>query len=217
MGLSILMIKTIFFDLDGVLVDSREIHFKAFNQALKEIYNYEIDLDTHNFYYNGLPTKVKLKKLITHGIIEDNFDKLKQVNELKQKYTLELIKQEIKPKQNILELLKWLDDETIVKLWVVTNAINATTLDLLSKSNILQYIGSRYVTNEDVKNPKPHPEGFIRAMVSSGTLPENALIVEDSDKGIEAANLTGATVLRINSPDDAKMSKDYFSQLDLYI
>jgi len=211
------MIKTIFFDLDGVLVDSREIHFKAFNQALKEIYNYEIDLDTHNFYYNGLPTKVKLKKLITHGIIEDNFDKLKQVNELKQKYTLELIKQEIKPKQNILELLKWLDDETIVKLWVVTNAINATTLDLLSKSNILQYIGSRYVTNEDVKNPKPHPEGFIRAMVSSGTLPENALIVEDSDKGIEAANLTGATVLRINSPDDAKMSKDYFSQLDLYI
>ena len=55
------MIKTIIFDLDGVLIESKEIHFKALNQALP--FNYRISYEEHLSTYDGLPTREKLKLL----------------------------------------------------------------------------------------------------------------------------------------------------------
>ena len=55
------MIKVVIFDLDGVLVDTKEIHYLSLNQALVK-YNFkEITYDEHNKIYDGLPTKEKLK------------------------------------------------------------------------------------------------------------------------------------------------------------
>ena len=49
------MIKTIIFDLDGVLIESKEIHYKALNEALP--FNYRISYEEHLSTYDGLPTK----------------------------------------------------------------------------------------------------------------------------------------------------------------
>ena len=58
------MIKLIIFDLDGVLVDTKPLHFYALNKSLKLIENYEISLDDHLNLFDGLPTKEKLKILL---------------------------------------------------------------------------------------------------------------------------------------------------------
>ena len=55
------MIKLIIFDLDGVLVEAKQIHYKALNQALGK--NYSIEWDEHLSTYDGLKTDQKLKKL----------------------------------------------------------------------------------------------------------------------------------------------------------
>ena len=55
------MIKTIIFDLDGVLIESKEIHYKALNAALPA--NYRITYEEHLSTYDGLPTKKKLDML----------------------------------------------------------------------------------------------------------------------------------------------------------
>ena len=55
------MIKTIIFDLDGVLIESKEIHYKALNAALPM--NYRITYEEHLSTYDGLPTKKKLDML----------------------------------------------------------------------------------------------------------------------------------------------------------
>ena len=56
------MTKLIIFDLDGVLVDAKEIHYNALNQALKNIdKKYVINRDEHLSKYDGNPTKTKLK------------------------------------------------------------------------------------------------------------------------------------------------------------
>ena len=61
------MTKLIIFDLDGVLVDSKEIHYNALNKALSLIDNkYIIDKDEQHKTYEGLPTKLKLKMLTHH-------------------------------------------------------------------------------------------------------------------------------------------------------
>ena len=58
------MIKQIIFDLDGVLVDSRELHFVALNKALLEIgEKYAISKEEHLCKYDALTTTQKLKKL----------------------------------------------------------------------------------------------------------------------------------------------------------
>ena len=63
------MNKLVVFDLDGVLVDACEWHRFALNQALREVCNYEINIDEHYSTFNGIPTKVKLQKLTEMGIL----------------------------------------------------------------------------------------------------------------------------------------------------
>ncbi len=57
------MIKAIIFDLDGVLVDTKKIHFEALNEALKKFDYKEIKFEDHVKIFDGLPTNEKLKIL----------------------------------------------------------------------------------------------------------------------------------------------------------
>ena len=83
-------IKLVIFDLDGVLVDACEWHRLALNMSLLEVCNYEIPKKEHFSTYNGIPTKVKLKKLSELGILKNS--EHKKVYDLKQKYTIDIIK-----------------------------------------------------------------------------------------------------------------------------
>ena len=56
-------IKGLIFDLDGVLVDTKDIHFNSLNIALKKISNTEISYNDHLNIFDGLPSKAKLKIL----------------------------------------------------------------------------------------------------------------------------------------------------------
>ena len=58
------MIKLVIFDLDGVLVEARDIHYHAFNRALASIDDqYIISREEHLSTYDGLPTRKKLEIL----------------------------------------------------------------------------------------------------------------------------------------------------------
>ena len=57
------MIKNIIFDLDGVLVDTRDAHYEALNKAIKKIGGKQISYKDHINKFGGLPTKEKLQIL----------------------------------------------------------------------------------------------------------------------------------------------------------
>ena len=59
------MVKVIIFDLDGVLVDTKLIHFEALNESLKKNNFDKITYDDHIKIFDGLPTAEKLKILIS--------------------------------------------------------------------------------------------------------------------------------------------------------
>lgn len=67
---------------------------------------------------------------------------------------------------------------------------------MLQKSGIYDYMDC-IISNEDISNAKPHPEGYIKALVLLNCLPEDAIIVEDSPKGIQSAKMTGAKVVEV--------------------
>jgi len=187
--------KAVLFDLDGVLVDACDWHYEALNKALRSVTGYEISREDHESTYNGLPTRVKLSKLADKGLIlETQIDK---VCNLKQYNTQEILYKKCEFDRSKVDLMKHLKGEGYM-LGCVTNSIEKTAKFMLNRVGIQRYMDC-IVSNQDVKNPKPHPEGYIKAMVMLNSLPENTTIVEDSPKGIQAANATGARVIVVEN------------------
>jgi hypothetical protein len=189
------MVKLIIFDLDGVLVDTKEIHYESLNESLGD--NYKINWDEHLSKYDGLKTKQKLELIsIEKGLpIESH----KQIWETKQQITLKKLST-IKQSEHLIHALKQLNNLGY-KIACCSNSIRKTVLMVLAKLGIIEYF-DYIVSNEDVKNSKPHPEMYWKTISEMGLLPEETLIVEDSPFGLLAANRSKSHVMRVTSPND---------------
>jgi len=194
------MIKLVLFDLDGVLIDAKKLHYDALNLALED--KYFINEDEHTNIYDGRKTKEKLNMLtMDKGLPVELHDK---VYIDKQKLTLELISQ-LKPIDEIISLFKELEFQKYL-IGVCSNSIRRTVLTALAKTELMEYC-SVILSNEDVKNSKPHPEMYWKAMSMMGVLPENTLIVEDSPPGLLAAQRSRANYIRVDDPWDVTREK----------
>jgi beta-phosphoglucomutase len=189
------MIRAILFDLDGTLCDCTELHYLSLNKALKEISNFEISRLEHESIFNGLPTKKKLDFLIAANQIQAS-DK-QTIYTLKQQYTQQVIDETLSPDPDKICMLTHLQEQKI-KIACITNSITETANHILQITQQFPFI-DYLISNNQVKYPKPHPEGYIRAMIYFQTMPEETLIVEDSDVGIQAANASGANVWSIKN------------------
>ncbi len=184
------MNKLVIFDLDGVLMDSRELHYEALNRAIKQVtnsHNYIISREEHLSKYDGLNTTKKLQMLTQDKSLDiDYYD---DIWKKKQKQTFELIP--LAPKNpNIFEIMHKLN----LKGWkiaVASNSIRETVKLALMSMDVLQYV-DYFVSNEDVFNPKPFPEMYWKCMTMMKALPKDTIIVEDSHIGREGALNSGA-------------------------
>ena len=183
--------KAVLFDLDGVLVDACDWHYEALNRALRQVADYEISRHDHESRFNGLPTKVKLKALAIEGLIKE--DQIQKIFNLKQELAIEVIEDLCVEDRSKIQLMKKLVQSGF-KIACVTNSIRKTATMMLKKSGVYDYI-DLIISNEDITHAKPHPEGYIKALVMLGCLPSNTIIIEDSPKGIQAAEMTGAKVI----------------------
>jgi HAD superfamily hydrolase (TIGR01509 family) len=197
------MTKLIIFDLDGVLVEAKQIHYHTLNQALREVgEEYVISEAEHLSTYDGLKTTQKLEMLTKNkGLHPEFYD---DIWYRKQHLTIEAISQ-LQPDLQKIELFKELRDMGY-KLACASNSIRRSVLVMLAKIGIIEYM-DLIISNEDVKNSKPHPEMYWKAMSMMSVLPEETLIVEDSPHGLLAASRSRANVLRVDNPKDLVISK----------
>jgi len=200
------MIKLIIFDLDGVLVETKEIHYISLNDSLCKIdQKYQITLEEHHNKYDGLPTNRKLQMLtVDKGLPLEYYDKI--YND-KQNITFDLIRKDIKYNERLVNLLKKLKDDGY-KVYVASNAIRETVKLLLYKTGLIEYV-DYYLSNEDVVNSKPNSEIYLRCMAHAGVNPKETLIVEDSPRGIESAMNSGGNVLIVKNSNDLSEEKIY--------
>lgn len=196
------MIKLIIFDLDGVLVEAKQIHYDALNKALGE--KYSISWDEHLSIYDGLKTNQKLDMLTKNkGLPINSHSKIWSD---KQKYTLEALSN-LQPNTQLQVCMDILINNGY-KLAVCSNSIRKTVLTVLSKFDIIDRF-DLILSNEDVKNSKPHPEMYWKAMSMMECLPEETLIVEDSPYGLLAASRSKAHVMRVGSPKEVIYNNIY--------
>jgi dTDP-glucose pyrophosphorylase/predicted HAD superfamily phosphohydrolase YqeG len=107
---------------------------------------------------------------------------------------------ELKPNQTLQSVMSALSEEGY-KLAVCSNSIRKTVLTVLSKLGIIEYM-DLIISNEDVKNSKPHPEMYWKAISVMSCLPEETLIVEDSPYGLLAASRSKSHILRVANPKE---------------
>jgi len=195
-------IKLIIFDLDGVLIEAKNIHFEALNKALGE--KYAIEWDEHLSIYDGLKTNQKLEMLSKNKGLPISM--YKEVWDNKQKYTLEALSS-LQPSSQLQVCLKLLTTGGY-KIACCSNSIRKTVLTVLSKLGIIEYF-DLIISNEDVKNSKPHPEMYWKAISVMECLPEEVLIVEDSPYGLLAASRSKAHIMRVGSPKEVTYNNIY--------
>ena len=188
-------IKAILFDLDGVLVDTKEIHYSALDQALLDYGIAPIPIEIHSSEYEGLTTKKKLEVYPQTKALSKTLKE--SISNKKQQYTLAMIEQKCKPCQQHIDTIAALKRERY-KLAVCSNAIKLTVRLALEKTELLDYM-EVFLSNEDVTNTKPSPEIYNAAMKTLDLEPCETLICEDSAIGIQSALLSEAYVLKIGT------------------
>lgn len=196
------MIKLVIFDLDGVLVETKKLHFNALNSALKAIdKKFVISEHDHLSRFDGLSTNKKLDILCSErGLSKD----LKsRIWEDKQRMTIKLLSS-IKKDHSKIELLSELKNYGFI-VAVASNSISKTVSATLDGLGLNEYVDF-YLSNEDVKFPKPNAAIYLSAMAKAGVSPNETLIVEDSVVGRTAANASKAHLLGVLNPEEVTIS-----------
>ena len=183
------MVKAILFDMDGVLIDAKDWHYEALNKALG-LFGIEISRYDHLHTFDGLPTKVKLKMLSEQYYLPEQLHGF--VNQMKQKYTAQMIHEKCHPMFHHEYALSKLHNEGY-KIAVCSNSIRSTIELMMEKSMLIDYL-DLIVSNEDVKKAKPDPEMYQTAISRFGLKPEECIVVEDNPNGIAAGKASGASV-----------------------
>lgn len=199
------MNKLIIFDLDGVLIDSRELHYDALNDALRKVgEQYVISREEHLSQYDGLNTTKKLKMLTEQkGLPVSFYD---QVWQDKQKATLSLIRS-FKKEYGLYSMFLKIKERGY-KIAVASNSIRDTVKTSLISIGLIDEV-DYFVSNEDVSRTKPYPEMYWKCMTALNVLPKNTIIVEDSHIGRQGALDSGAHLLAVEN------SKEVNSELML--
>ena len=193
------MNKLLIFDLDGVLINSKHIHYKALNNALEQVFHdnrFFISEEDHLSIYDGLPTKKKLQILTEkRGLSPEYYD--------------EIVYKKQKETHN---QLRWVTNkkitDTIVqlkqngfKIAVASNSIRDTVKTCLLALDIMDQV-DYFVSNEDVMKSKPFPEMYWKCMTALNAIPAMTWIIEDSPVGRQSAIDSGAHLIPVESPDD---------------
>lgn len=178
--------KLILCDLDGTLFDTLEVNYYSYKEALN-IFNYDIE---YNFFLEQCYGKYYKDFLSELGFNEEEMEKIHKIKK-------ELYKKYLgcaKINGNLFNMLQVMKDFYYIALVTTASKKNSEEiLNFFDKKDLFELI----ISAEDIKNKKPNPEGFIKAMNYFDINPKDTLIFEDSNVGIEAAIKSGANVLKI--------------------
>lgn len=186
------MINTIFFDLDGVIVDSEPIHAKAKRMIL----------DSHSIQYPdsifddfiGQPDEVFFKH------VYENIDKQRNPYQLllqeKNDQFFELIPemQLVKGFTSFINEIKKRDIKT-----ALVSSTSTYTFGLIDKHFYLADLFDLLITEKDTKKHKPFPDPYIKALQTLPASVDNTIVIEDSPNGIKSAKQAGCRVFALTT------------------
>ena len=193
-------IKAVIFDMDGVLIEAKDWHYEALNKALG-LFGQAISRYDHLVTFDGLPTVIKLDMLTLERGLPKKLHEF--INELKQKYTIELVHQHCKPRFDHEYALSKLASQGY-RIGCGSNSVRQSIEIMLQKSDLMKYMET-VVSAQEVSEPKPSPEMYEKIISNFNLTPQECLIIEDNENGIKAAKASGAHVLIVKEVNEVNI------------
>jgi beta-phosphoglucomutase-like phosphatase (HAD superfamily) len=182
-------------------VDSVPWHEEALNRALEELAGFRIGEWENRETFSGKLTKDKLLLLGQQGRLDVQL--IDDVVTAKKKYLSLVISECGRKDPGKLELFNNIVGK--YRLGCVTNSNKAAAWEVLSTVGLDSYLEC-LVTGDDVRCHKPSSEGYVTAMITLKSYPEETVIVEDSFLGLQAARNTGAHVWAVSNSEEVTWS-----------
>ena len=180
------MIKTVIFDMDGVIVDTEPVHHYAYNQCFKQL-GIEITPEMYASF-TGNSTKNIFEKLKLQFNLTDD---VRTLVETKRNLFNDAFdnKEDLYLLNGVEELIKDLYNNGM-QLVLASSSATVTINRIFKRFGLHQYF-KHIVSGEDFPKSKPNPEIFQHAASISQTSVENCIVIEDSTNGIIAAKAAG--------------------------
>ena len=214
-------IKAIFFDQDGVIVDTeRDGHRMAFNETFKTFgFNFQWSVEE---YYELLQIAGGKERMM-HYLHTEGFDKsvspseeeqlIKEMHKAKTEKFIDLIESGKLPlRPGVKRLMKEANQAgVIIGVCTTSDEKAASAIAKLYLSDI--HFGV-FLAGDVVGKKKPDPEIYLLAMQKTGLKPENCVVIEDSKNGLMAAKAANINVIVTTNPYTEKEDLD---QADIII
>jgi HAD superfamily hydrolase (TIGR01509 family) len=188
-------IKCIIFDMDGVIIDSEEIHKKAYFETFDSI-QVRVSEELYKTF-TGSSTLNAFQKLVAHFQLD--IDPKQLVLEKRKRYVNYFENdKELHLVQGVQELIENAYQQRI-KLILASSSAMENIDRVFTRFQLNEFFKAK-ISGADLKASKPHPEIFEKAAFLSGIPKENCVVIEDSDNGIQAANDAGIFVFGYKNP-----------------
>ena len=188
---SISKCKAIIFDMDGLMIDTERLALKAWQLAGVD-FGFPISDDI-------FISMVGRNRRDSDCTLVEIFGSDFPIGAVRDRYRAYLDgwidEDKLSVKSGLLELLSFLDKISMPKA-VATSTEYERAVHKLSLTNLLEHF-SIVIAGDQVQRGKPAPDIFLAAAAQLGVLPENCLVLEDSDAGIQAAYEAGMTPVMI--------------------
>lgn len=194
------MLKTVIFDMDGVIIDSEAQHAKASLNTFKEL-GVDTDLDYCKSFTGSSSKKMAETAIkdfsldITTNALLDKLNLAKKKLHEKEGYI---------PVEGVDALIKRLYKDG-VQLAIASSSSPKEIETVVKKLGIKKYF-EKLVSASSVANPKPSPDTFLLALEKLGAAPEDTVIIEDSTFGVKAAKAANVACIGFINPNSGNQN-----------
>jgi beta-phosphoglucomutase len=179
------MIRAFIFDLDGVITDTAEYHYRGWKRLAEEeglVFTRE-----DNEQLRGIPRRESLLLILQDRTYPE--EKILEMMTRKNSYYLEFIR-EISPRDLLPGAKELLEEIRAAGLKNALGSASKNAIEVLDRLGIRSLFDA-IADGHSVERQKPAPDLFLHAASQLGLPPAECLVVEDAAAGIEAANAGG--------------------------
>jgi beta-phosphoglucomutase len=204
------MIKAVIFDLDGVIVDTAKYHYQSWYRLAKSL-GFELTED-QNHMLKGVSRMESLDIILEIGGVEKSKEEKQELAALKNKWYREYIthldRSEILPGIEVL-----LDDLKENNIKIALGSASKNSMTILNGLNLTSYFNV-IIDGNKTTTSKPHPEVFLMGAEALELNPNECLVIEDSIKGLEAANTGGFFSIGVGDDKGLSIADAVVSSMD---